>query len=72
VEFGIGIGTAGMRCLYRYGGVYCVWDVGIVTEVVCNNSVLNELRSYSSSCAGEMQLLFIVDNYPLCHVHDSV
>ena len=37
--FGIGTGTAGMRmrCLYVYSGVYCVWGVGIVTEVGCNN-----------------------------------
>jgi hypothetical protein len=24
-----------MRCLYVYSGVYCVWGVGIVTEVGC-------------------------------------
>ena len=43
-----------------YSGVYCVWGVGIVTEVGCNNSDLNEHRSYSS-CVSQMQLLSIVD-----------
>ena len=33
---------------------------GIVTDVGCNNSDLNEHRSYSSSCVGQMQLLIIV------------
>ena len=48
-----------------------VWGVGIVSEVGCNNSDLNEHRSYSS-CVGQMQLLIIVDNYALYHVHDYV
>ena len=39
--FGIGTGTAGMRmrCLYVYSGVYCVWGVGIVTDVGCSRQI---------------------------------